>query len=267
VTHQPISKSPPGPRRFHKLMELGPIGTRRNERDALGHQQSRASPAHAGAEVGRWVCLLLFFLMVSLGCSVFFSNKAFARPTKEDWPREHPMITSSRAAFDVPIAGTATWTLRLWAINRRPTWADARLLGQVSGRSGILAVVMPMTKDCWFQADVTVKYPGQNDHFYSGDRALVGNCVTTTTHTTRPTPITTRFSPTPTVATSSSEVPSPVKTSSGNLAFTGVGPGIRVLVAVGIGLLILGGIVLVGLPRTTAVGRRVLVLWRILMGR
>jgi hypothetical protein len=79
-----------------------------------------------------------------------------------------PAITPTRASFAIPSGSTSTWTLRLWS--------HGLLEGSDNATSGTLAVAVPVTSDCFFQADVSVASPGGQSYFYSGARATVPDC-------------------------------------------------------------------------------------------
>jgi len=251
---------------------------------------SAVSTASHASKSRTSVTWLLLFFVIGLGCCVFLSPTAFAGPTKMYSARERPSITSSTATFNVPVSGAAVWTLRLWTYGAR-LWTDGTLLGQSSGDSGILAVTRPVTKNCWFQADVLVEYPGRLPHFYSGDRETVRGCATAATTTTQPAVMTTTSAagPLPTTTTTpsptttsvvapttsststathpgSSDAPSRVtSSSSASLALTGAGPWISLLAAVGSGFLLVGGVMFLGFPGKRLFGQPARALWQFLM--
>ncbi len=124
-------------------------------------------PLEVVPRTGRWVrgyaIRRLLLLTGGVGLSAVFSATAFAAS-----PHQFPTITSSQATFKVPAGTTSTWTLRLWS--------HGTLKGSASGTSGVVAVAVPATTDCKFQADVKVTAPGRHPHYYSGTRARVTDC-------------------------------------------------------------------------------------------
>jgi len=101
-------------------------------------------------------------LVIGTGAAVAFSAPAFATA-----PRG-PKISATQATFAVPTSSTSTWTIRLWS--------HGTLEGSDTGTSGTLTVVVPVTSDCKFQADVSETLPGGQGFFYSGTRATVLGC-------------------------------------------------------------------------------------------
>jgi len=79
-----------------------------------------------------------------------------------------PVITATTTTFTIPHPDTSTWSLRLWS--------HGILEGSANATSGTLAVGVPATSDCAFQADVTVVPVGGSRYFYSGARATVPGC-------------------------------------------------------------------------------------------
>jgi hypothetical protein len=55
-------------------------------------------------------------------------------------------------------------------------WSHGTLEGSAKGTSGMLTVAVPVTSDCFFQADVSVTPVGGQPFFYSGARATVPGC-------------------------------------------------------------------------------------------
>jgi hypothetical protein len=91
----------------------------------------------------------------------------FSAPAFATAPRG-PKISATQATFAVPTSSTSTWTIRLWS--------HGTLEGSDTGTSGTLTVVVPVTSDCKFQADVSETLPGGQGFFYSGTRATVLGC-------------------------------------------------------------------------------------------
>jgi hypothetical protein len=102
----------------------------------------------------------LFALVGCVGLIVGFSGPALAATA--------PLITPTRTTFKVPAGSTSMWTLRLWS--------QGTLEGSDTAASGTLAVAVPHTADCTFQADVIVTPVGGSSHFYSGSRATFTSC-------------------------------------------------------------------------------------------
>ena len=166
-----------------------------------------------------------------------------------------PTLSPIQATFTIPAGSTATWTLNLWSAGKQ--------LGTATGTTGTLKVPVPGGTNCQLQADVR-----QNGVFYSGVAKSFTNCgpstptttTTTTSATTTTTSATTTTSP-PTSPTSSPTTlpgspPSVATRPASSLALTGPGPGIRWVLAVGLGLLTAGLLGLVCLGPLAVVTRR-----------
>ena len=177
-----------------------------------------------------------------------------------------PVFTSATVTFVVPHSSArTTWTLNLWS--------KGKLVGTDSATDGTLQVAVPSTPSCKFQADVL-----RDKTWYSGKDADVVNCggqeqstTTTTTTTTDPhhlvskksrvkpqdhlkavvTPLklSTTTVPASTAADGSTK-PTPV--SSTDLAFTGTGPGLWILVLAGSGLTVVGATLIIRARRLRA---------------
>jgi hypothetical protein len=185
------------------------------------------------------------------------AESAFASPTQ-------PILTATSVTFQIPSNPKhLTFKMELWAIESN---GPQRLIGQASGRSGELYVRNRPDKTCDYQVDVF-----ESVHLYVGFKQQLAQCsnqVTTTTTTTSTTTTSTTMKVTTTTAKpkttgSHGGTTTTVSTSSNNsgpatksatsvppsaLAFTGTGPAMWILVAVG-GAFILGGAVLLGYTR------------------
>ncbi|HXQ43296.1 MAG TPA: hypothetical protein VN816_01565 [Acidimicrobiales bacterium] len=195
---------------------------------------------------------------------------ALASGTPASAGQSGPMITPSQATFTVAkdSAGT-TWTLNLWA--------HGKLVSTTSGTAGTLAVAVPATPACKFQADVL-----RGGKWFAGTFTTLATCgghsaTTTTTTTTTTSTTTTTLTPSvtsskgghkpkdgkpkaieasapspttipPTIAAAKA-TKSPTKVSASRLAFTGTGVGLWILGLAGSGLLLLGALLLVRRPR------------------
>ena len=84
----------------------------------------------------------------------------------------HPNITAAEATFKIPMAEAATWTLNLWS--------HGTLEGSATGTSGMLTIIVPITSDCAFQADVRATTPPAHPFYFAGIRATVPGCGTRT---------------------------------------------------------------------------------------
>jgi hypothetical protein len=104
----------------------------------------------------------LAVLAVAAGAALTFSSPAFAASPQP------PTLSPTQTTFTIPAGSTATWMLRLWS--------HGTLLGSDSATSGSLAVPVPATSDCTFQADVSVTPIGGHSSYYSGRRATVPGC-------------------------------------------------------------------------------------------
>jgi len=176
-----------------------------------------------------------------------------------------PVLTATSATFQIPSNPKhLTFLMNLWAI--QPD-GHQNLIGQDSGVSGVLTVRNHADTTCYYQVDVF-----ESVHLYDGFKQHLAQCthqVTTTTTTTSSTTTTsttmkvttTTAKPkttgshggtTTTISTSTSK-PGPATKSATSvppsaLAFTGTGPAMWILVAIG-GLFILGGTILLGYTR------------------
>lgn len=176
-----------------------------------------------------------------------------------------PSITTTQATFVIgpgSVKGTV-WTLNLWA---RGNAKGSKLVGSESGTTGTLTVAVPFAPGCAFQVDVL-----RNGTWFSGKDTNLHSCggvtpTSTTTSTTKPpssakgghkpkgghTPAVDKLvtSPTPLPITkSASAATTPTPVSSSKLAFTGAGPGLRILTLVGTGLLVTGTMLVLRRPR------------------
>jgi cobalamin biosynthesis Mg chelatase CobN len=176
-----------------------------------------------------------------------------------------PKLTSHKATFLIPAnhPPTVVWELHLWANGNQ------KRLGTDSGTSGKLVVKVPTIPGCTFQVDVT-----KSDKFYSGFQRQLQNCgktspSTTTTTTSSTTTSTTDRIPsttttqkpktkgghggTTTTTSGSGTSPGGGSTTpgsgsssapSGALAFTGAGPGMWFLAALGALFILAGSLLL-----------------------
>ncbi len=194
---------------------------------------------------------------------------ALAMATPASAGQSGPTITPGQATFTIARdPGGTTWTLNLWA--------HGKLVGTTSGSAGTLAVAVPATPACKFQADVL-----RGAKWVAGAVTTLATCgghsattttTTSTTTTTTTTPVTSSKgghkpkdgkpkvieasapSPTTTIpprvaAAKATKTNSPTRVSGSRLAFTGTGVGLWILGLVGSGLLLLGTLLLVGRPR------------------
>jgi hypothetical protein len=104
----------------------------------------------------------LFVLIGAVGLVCSISGNAFAKAPAQ------PKITATAATFNVPGGSTAVWTLRLWS--------HGTLEGKDTGTSGTLTVPVPVTADCFFQADVQATTVKGLPFYFSGSRATVPGC-------------------------------------------------------------------------------------------
>ena len=104
----------------------------------------------------------LAVVAVAAGAMLAFSYPAYAAASRQ------PTLSPTQTTFTIPAGSTGTWTLRLWS--------HGALLGSDSAMSGGLAVPVPATSDCTFQADVSVTPIGGHSSYFSGRRATVPGC-------------------------------------------------------------------------------------------
>jgi hypothetical protein len=137
----------------------------------------------------RHTAQLLVVVGVGLLATGIFAQAALAAGVQE------PTLTATRATFHIKAGNPATrvWQLSLWEMG-----SPQKLVGEVSGTSGILVVDVPSTSSCFFQVDVN-----RNSVFYSGFRRTVAFCggVSVSSSSTSP--------PTTSPATSSPSSTSP----------------------------------------------------------
>ena len=119
----------------------------------------RFSPVNGGRVRG---VRRLFVLIGAVGLVCSVSGNAFAKAPAQ------PKITATAATFNVPGGSTAVWTLRLWS--------HGTLEGKDTGTSGTLTVPVPVTADCFFQADVQATTVKGLPFYFSGSRATVPGC-------------------------------------------------------------------------------------------
>jgi hypothetical protein len=204
---------------------------------------------------------VLLVLGATLLATGVIAETAFAAGTE-------PVLTASSATFQIPSnPNRMTFLMRLYAIEKN---GHQNLIGQDSGRSGELLVKVRPDPTCYYQVDVY-----RSVHLYAGFRQQLAQCSTeastttssTTTSTTSKVTTTTSkpkttgsHSGTPTTvastatsATSASSGPGPATKSATSvpasaLAFTGAGPSMWILAAIG-GLFVLAGGILMGYTR------------------
>jgi hypothetical protein len=179
-----------------------------------------------------------------------------------------PVLTATSATFQIPSnPNRMTFLMRLYAIEKN---GHQNLIGQDSGKSGELVVRNHPDPTCYYQVDVY-----ESVHLYTGFRQQLTQCTneastttttsSTTTSTTSKVVTTTTSKPkttgshsgtTTTVASTSPSTnsgPGPATKSATSvppsaLAFTGAGPSMWILAAIG-GLFVLAGGLLMGYAR------------------
>ena len=178
------------------------------------------------------------------------------------WPKAGTFVATS-GDLRWPQPGTFSWP-RTATGNAK----GSKRVGTESGTTGTLTVSVPIAPGCSFQVDVL-----RNGTWFSGRDVTLSSCggvvptsTTSTTTTTKPpnsakgghkpkgghTPTVDKFVTSPTVipvtkAAQAASTPTPV--SSSKLAFTGTGPGLRILALVGSGLMAIGAMLVLRRPR------------------
>ncbi len=201
---------------------------------------------------GAKVLLLLGAMLLGTGVT---AGTAFASPVE-------PVLTVRSVTFQIPSNNHMNFLMQLWAINPN----HQNLIGQDSGRSGELIVWNHPDSTCDYQVDVFMSV-----HLYVGFKQQLPDCskqVTTTTTTTTTTSTTIKVITTTTakpkttgshggtttsIPPTSTSGPGPATKPATSvppsaLAFTGTGPVMWILVAIG-GLFMLAGTFLLGYTR------------------